>query len=287
MALRDRDGDGVADERNKFGDGHGSEVVLFDGYLYAENGSDILRYRLPAGSLSPTGDAEKVVVGLPTQGHGAKTFTIARDGALYVNVGSRTNACQSYGPKARGARCRSLHGVRDERRHLAIRRAQAQPGAGPGRALRSRHPEFRRDHDQPARWRPVGNAAWPRPARRRRRGLAEALQCRAGRRVARGGDVPCAARRRFRLALLLFRSRAEEKGARTRIRRRRQEGRPLLDEEGRRRVLPRALGAERRFSSTPARYSRPTIETARSSRSTAHGIARRSRRPATRSSISR
>jgi glucose/arabinose dehydrogenase len=95
MALRDRDGDGVADERNKFGDGHGSEVVLFDGFLYAENGSDILRYRLPAGSLTPSGEAEKVVVGLPTQGHGAKTFAIARDGSLYVNLGSRTNACQS------------------------------------------------------------------------------------------------------------------------------------------------------------------------------------------------
>jgi glucose/arabinose dehydrogenase len=95
MALRDRNGDGVADERNKFGDGHGSEVALFDGYLYAENGSDILRYRLPAGSLTPAGEAEKIVVGLPTGGHGAKTFTIARDGSLYVNLGSRTNACQS------------------------------------------------------------------------------------------------------------------------------------------------------------------------------------------------
>jgi len=95
MALRDRNGDGVAEERNKFGDGHGSEVALFDGYLYAENGSDILRYRLPAGSLAPTGEAEKIVVGLPSGGHGAKTFTIARDGSLYVNVGSRTNACQS------------------------------------------------------------------------------------------------------------------------------------------------------------------------------------------------
>ena len=95
MALRDRNGDGVADERNKFGDGHGSEVALFDGYLYAENGSDVLRYRLPAGSLAPAGEAEKIVVGLPTGGHGAKTFTIARDGSLYVNLGSRTNACQS------------------------------------------------------------------------------------------------------------------------------------------------------------------------------------------------
>jgi len=95
VALRDKNGDGIADERNKFGDAHASEVALFNGYLYTENGSDILRYRLPPGSLAPSGDPEKVVVGLPTGGHAAKTFTIARDGALYVNIGSRTNACQS------------------------------------------------------------------------------------------------------------------------------------------------------------------------------------------------
>jgi glucose/arabinose dehydrogenase len=96
MALRDKDGDGVADERNKFAESnHASEVALFDGYLYTENGSDIVRYRLPNGSLAPTGPEETVVKGLPPGGHGAKTFTIDRNGALYVNVGSRTNACQS------------------------------------------------------------------------------------------------------------------------------------------------------------------------------------------------
>lgn len=95
MSLRDHDGDGVADERHKFGEGHGSEVAIFDGYLYAENGADILRYRLAPGALEPSGEVEQVVTGLPTGGHGAKTFTIARDGSLYVNIGSRTNACQS------------------------------------------------------------------------------------------------------------------------------------------------------------------------------------------------
>lgn len=95
MALRDRNGDGVADDRNRFAEkNHGSEVALFDGYLYTENGSDIVRYRLPNGSLSPTGDEEVVVKGLPPKGHGAKTFTIDKEGSLYVNVGSRTNACQ-------------------------------------------------------------------------------------------------------------------------------------------------------------------------------------------------
>jgi glucose/arabinose dehydrogenase len=35
-----------------------------------------------------------VVSGLPGGGHFAKTFVIDRNGALYVNVGSRTNSCQ-------------------------------------------------------------------------------------------------------------------------------------------------------------------------------------------------
>jgi glucose/arabinose dehydrogenase len=95
MSLRDRDGDGVADERHKFGNGDDTEVALFDGYLYTENGTDIRRSRLATGSLEPTGEAEEVVTGLPTQGHSAKTFTITRNGSLYVNIGSRTNACQS------------------------------------------------------------------------------------------------------------------------------------------------------------------------------------------------
>ena len=95
VALRDANRDGVADERNKIGTARASEVALFDGYLYTENGTDILRYKLPSGSLSATGEAEEVVTGLPPKGHGAKTFTIARDGSLYVNVGSGTNSCQS------------------------------------------------------------------------------------------------------------------------------------------------------------------------------------------------
>jgi glucose/arabinose dehydrogenase len=55
----------------------------------------VLRYRLPTAALEPSGSADTVVGGLPDGGHAAKTFAIGRDGALYVNIGSRTNACQS------------------------------------------------------------------------------------------------------------------------------------------------------------------------------------------------
>ncbi|HYD53019.1 MAG TPA: PQQ-dependent sugar dehydrogenase, partial [Gemmatimonadaceae bacterium] len=71
-----------------------SEVELRGGHVYTENGTAILRYPWRAGDLEPSGAPDTIVAGLPAGGHQAKTFVIGRDGALYVNVGSRTNACQ-------------------------------------------------------------------------------------------------------------------------------------------------------------------------------------------------
>lgn len=93
VMLRDADGDGRADARNKFGDFSSSEVALVGDMLYVETGSAILRYRLPAGALTPGGAPDTIVAGMPTGGHGAKTFVV-QNGQLLVNHGSRTNACQ-------------------------------------------------------------------------------------------------------------------------------------------------------------------------------------------------
>ena len=94
VALRDTNGDGRADLRESFGEFRSSEVALFDGHIYAENSSAILRWPIVAGSMTPSGPIDTVVSGLPPGGHFAKTFTIDRNGALYVNIGSRTNSCQ-------------------------------------------------------------------------------------------------------------------------------------------------------------------------------------------------
>jgi glucose/arabinose dehydrogenase len=94
MVLRDADGDGRAEAQRKFGEFNASEVALFDGHLYTETSTAILRYPFAAGAMEPSGGPDTVVGGLPAGGHMAKTFTIGRDGALYVNVGSRTNSCQ-------------------------------------------------------------------------------------------------------------------------------------------------------------------------------------------------
>jgi glucose/arabinose dehydrogenase len=93
VILRDADGDGRAETRNRFGEFSATEVRLVGTALYTENGSSILRYTLPAGAMAPVGTPDTIVSGLPVGGHVAKTFVV-HDGQLYVNQGSGTNACQ-------------------------------------------------------------------------------------------------------------------------------------------------------------------------------------------------
>ena len=44
--------------------------------------------------MGQSGAAQAIVVDLPTGGHGARNFVFDSSGAIYVNVGSRTNSCQ-------------------------------------------------------------------------------------------------------------------------------------------------------------------------------------------------
>jgi glucose/arabinose dehydrogenase len=94
VALRDANGDGHADVREYFGDLGGTGIALAGGYLYADAKTAIVRYRIPAGQLRPSGPPDTIVAGLPTTGHGAHPFVLDGRGALFVNVGSATNACQ-------------------------------------------------------------------------------------------------------------------------------------------------------------------------------------------------
>ncbi|HEY2066428.1 MAG TPA: PQQ-dependent sugar dehydrogenase [Gemmatimonadaceae bacterium] len=104
IGLRDTTGDGRADVRRDWGGQfRSSEVALQGGYLYTDATTAILRFPIAAGALTPSGPADTVVAGLPGGGHSAKTFVLAKDGSLYVNIGSRTNSCQERDRQA-GAR---------------------------------------------------------------------------------------------------------------------------------------------------------------------------------------
>lgn len=90
--LRDADGDGRAEHRQRIGDAAGTGIAIADGHLYATRRDQIVRWRYAPGASS-LGDAEVVVRDLPMGGHAAHNFVI-QGGTLYVNIGSRTNSCQ-------------------------------------------------------------------------------------------------------------------------------------------------------------------------------------------------
>ncbi|GEO00828.1 hypothetical protein NSE01_26600 [Novosphingobium sediminis] len=112
VALKDRDGDGVADLTERFGSNPrkggqgGTGIALWNGALYAEEGDSILRYPLTPGSAVPSGAGEVVLSGLVMKGdHPMHPFAIAKDGLLLVNSGSASNTCESPNrqPGAKGA----------------------------------------------------------------------------------------------------------------------------------------------------------------------------------------
>ena len=96
IGLRDTDGDGRADQQSRFSPGlGGSGIAWGEALLYFGANDRVLRYRLPAGSLTPIGQPEVVVSGLPNTGdHISKTVVLADRRRLFVNIGSATNACQ-------------------------------------------------------------------------------------------------------------------------------------------------------------------------------------------------
>lgn len=94
MALRDTDGDGVADRQKAFGRGGATGLAIHDGWLYAATLTDIYRYRL-GDSLTPEATPQHLVTGMPRQSaHTARGLAIGGDDALFVNIGAPSNACQ-------------------------------------------------------------------------------------------------------------------------------------------------------------------------------------------------
>lgn len=94
-ALRDTTGDGVADVIERFGSGSGDGVTFRDGYLYFSTNGQVVRYPWRPGTLRPAGESQVMVRDLPALGgHRAKSIAFGTGNALYVNIGSPSNACQ-------------------------------------------------------------------------------------------------------------------------------------------------------------------------------------------------
>jgi glucose/arabinose dehydrogenase/cytochrome c553 len=102
VALKDNDGDGVADVVARLGPTPaqgatgGSGVALYKGFVYVESGDQIVRYRLAPGGLGLAGPVETIVSGMPMGGnHPMHPFVIDAKGQIFVDMGSATNACQA------------------------------------------------------------------------------------------------------------------------------------------------------------------------------------------------
>jgi glucose/arabinose dehydrogenase/mono/diheme cytochrome c family protein len=111
VGLQDTTGAGKADVNERFGEtvqsggAGGTGIGLYHGALYAELNDKIVRYTLPTGSIVPSGASVPIVTGLPLGGdHPMHPFAIDRDGSLYIDVATATNACQSQNriPKSAG-----------------------------------------------------------------------------------------------------------------------------------------------------------------------------------------
>jgi glucose/arabinose dehydrogenase len=101
VMLRDGDGDGRADVVRRFGPTSeaggqgGTGIAFYRDAVYAEDGPNILRYRLSSNDPVPAGPPDTIVTGLPLGGgHPMHPFAIDSQGNLFVNSGSNTNSCQ-------------------------------------------------------------------------------------------------------------------------------------------------------------------------------------------------
>jgi glucose/arabinose dehydrogenase len=102
VALRDTNGDGRLEQKEHFGSSSTTGIGLRNGYLYVANPNAVVRYKMTAGQLKPSGAAETVVTGLPgVQQHGDKGIAFDGKGSLYVNVGAPSNACQARDRQAK------------------------------------------------------------------------------------------------------------------------------------------------------------------------------------------
>jgi len=96
ILLKDKNGDGIADETSGFGDYGGTGIAIKNGYLYASSNTEVFRYKLDANNqVIDTKNPEKIITGLVDhEEHNSKSITLDDAGNIYVNIGAPSNACQ-------------------------------------------------------------------------------------------------------------------------------------------------------------------------------------------------
>jgi glucose/arabinose dehydrogenase len=96
VALRDTNGDGMADMVEKFATPDiDTGLALYDNHIYFSSMTTVYAVELGDG-LVPTANIEVVLEQLPESdvGHRSKAITISDNGDLYVQIGAPSNSCQ-------------------------------------------------------------------------------------------------------------------------------------------------------------------------------------------------
>jgi glucose/arabinose dehydrogenase len=97
-AVRDNDGDGMADTVATIAAAGGTGLAIHGDWLFVDNGDVIVRHRL-GFALLPALTGDTVVQELPMQGdHTSHAFAINARGDLLVAIGSFSNQCEGRDP---------------------------------------------------------------------------------------------------------------------------------------------------------------------------------------------
>lgn len=96
LRLRDRNGDGKAEEISGMGNYGGTGIAIKNGYLYASSDEEVFRYKLnEKGEVISPMQPEKIITGLINRRqHESKSITLDNAGNIYVNIGAYSNSCQ-------------------------------------------------------------------------------------------------------------------------------------------------------------------------------------------------
>jgi glucose/arabinose dehydrogenase len=86
--------DGKADSTEHFGtvDG-GTGIRFYRGALYATSTTGVYRFSFKGDSLTPDGDPQTIIDGLPADGHNNRIIAFDGKGGLYVALGGMGNIC--------------------------------------------------------------------------------------------------------------------------------------------------------------------------------------------------
>jgi glucose/arabinose dehydrogenase/mono/diheme cytochrome c family protein len=104
VAMRDSNGDGIADMLAGYSAVTGTGIKIHKGYLYYSDQTHVYRSRMTPGELMPATERDTIATLVDGVGHMEKTFTFDNQGNLYVNVGSKSNCCEEplRTPNSRG-----------------------------------------------------------------------------------------------------------------------------------------------------------------------------------------